>query len=195
MNSGATNHFANDVRELTDLKPINAAVLLGDDLKVEITRSGQAKIRITNTKSYSFTAYFAPSFRISLLSIPLLDKAGFNTTFKDGRAKVVDSANNTIMTATLMDGLYKVDENQRDPLDTIYARAAVNSAIDQVGPLTLKNICPLQKTNCVAVPESVTNSQTDCPNPCPQIVENYHSDEAKDRKRDAITPKASIKRK
>lgn len=109
------------------ISPATTSVLLGDDSKVAITKRGSISIR-----GCYFPAYFAPSFRISLLSVPLLDEAGLITTFSKGRALVKDKENNIILTATLTNYLYKIDEEPIDPLKKLYASSMVHATISKV---------------------------------------------------------------
>lgn len=69
LDSAATNHFANDVRDLTETKPISTNVTLGDCTEVPIKRQG-----IANIKGIRLSSLFVPSFRISLILTATLDK-------------------------------------------------------------------------------------------------------------------------
>lgn len=105
IDSGASSHMAPLRSMLQNLRSINGEVKLGDNnVKLAIEAVGSTSVPgLTNV-------LLVPKLSCVLLSIPQFDKEGYKSEFSDGKAIVTRRNGNVILTGTLRDGLYELDD-------------------------------------------------------------------------------------
>lgn len=107
VDSGATDHMCHVRDWFATIKQINPRTIrLGDRTKVTSNEAGLVYLH-----GHPIWCLSVPSFRLSLLSIPSLDKAGWRGSFGSGQYKILDTNNAVIWKAPLMDGLYRIYHN------------------------------------------------------------------------------------
>lgn len=84
VDSGCSQFICNDLSQLSDLITVNLLVRLGDETTVNISCAGIVKLFDS-----SFYCLYAPSFRISLISVPVLDSSGFSCVFEERKVNVL----------------------------------------------------------------------------------------------------------
>ena len=102
IDSGATSHMSPNINSFIDFTPIVGKIVLGND-KYTIKSMG-----VGSTKFLKNVLY-VPSLRDGLISIPKLDKEGYECNFKDDQVKIYDKNKNLAFTGTLKKGLYYLD--------------------------------------------------------------------------------------
>lgn len=86
------------------LQNTNTQIKLGDHSHVLVSQEGTVIVENMKLK-----ALFVPCFRISLLSVPQLDKDGWLTTFRNGVCTIQNSSHNSRLTASLINNLYRLE--------------------------------------------------------------------------------------
>lgn len=84
IDSGCSQFICNDISQLVDIVNVNIVVRLGDKSTVYIEKAG-----VVNMFNHSFYCLYAPSFRISLISVPVLDDCGFTCVFEDKKVIIM----------------------------------------------------------------------------------------------------------
>ena len=104
IDSGASTHMLPLSRLCYDISAVDGVVSLGDNTKqISIVGIGLTTIEVL------IPVLIVPELSCGLISIPTLDKAGFNTTMHDGKC-TINFCGETVLTGTLTRGLYYLDE-------------------------------------------------------------------------------------
>jgi hypothetical protein len=124
VDSAATDHMCNNKHAFTGiLTPRKTIIKLGDHSEVHSDFYGYI-ILIPNTNT-TIRALYVPEFRISLLSVRQLDKAGWTTTFGNGKAILCDSRRpgSVGLTVPNIDNLYRFKLHQIEEAHAVMTRS------------------------------------------------------------------------
>lgn len=105
VDSGATSHFNPQSNLFVDYQALtnHSRALMGDQtLSLDIV--GRGKLELLGD------AYHIPNLTYGLISVPTLDLLGYTTTFRSGQCTVTDRLGVIILTATLRNKLYFLDD-------------------------------------------------------------------------------------
>lgn len=111
--------------ETNSLHDTNAQIKLGDHSQVLVTQAGTVVIKNIKQK-----VLFVPRFRISLLSVSQLDKAGWSTSFLDGTCTIQNTHHRSTLTASLANNLYRFEISDSQALVTTRSMAKNNIQIE-----------------------------------------------------------------
>ena len=123
IDSGATNHMFPHMKFLENLRELQSPqyVGLGDPkMKLEIVARG--------TNHLVGDGLLVPNLQYGLISVPQLDKSGFETTFQNEKCWVYQG-NTVIIEATLRHNLYFVEKTYLHKMSDI-SHESFNSIID-----------------------------------------------------------------
>src|SRR5882724_6107519 len=127
-------------------KPINAA----NQCTFHAIWRGDLPIRVPNGQSFSnitlLDVLCTPDFAQTLVSIGLIDDAGYTVTFANGTCTIRDTAHKTIGLFPKWEGLYKVDTYLRDStstssLDTSLSIEDAHRLLSHISPDAVKWLC------------------------------------------------------
>ena len=170
IDSGASNHMTPSKCLLSNIgTTINGSVSLGDiSKKLNIVSAGYTTIPILGL------VYLVPQLSFGLISIPTLDKVGCSAMFNSGRVFIFNEKGHLLLTGTLKNKLYYLDEQF---IDILYNNSQCNNfTSDEYVQLVNENIILCDEQECIAC---IVNSNDENNN----IIENpclAHSvDEAK----------------
>lgn len=105
VDSGATSHFNPQSSLFIDYKPLqNGSKALMGDQTLSLDIVGQGTLHLLGD------TYHIPNLTYGLISVPSLDLVGYTTIFRSGKCTVKDKFGVIIMTATLRDKLYFLDD-------------------------------------------------------------------------------------
>jgi hypothetical protein len=123
VDSAATDHMCNNKHAFTGLLTPLRIIKLGDHSEVHSDFYGYI-ILIPNTNT-TIRALYVPEFHISLLSVRQLNKAGWTTTFGDGKAILRDSRRlgSVNLTVPNIDNLYRFKLHQIEEAHAVVARS------------------------------------------------------------------------
>lgn len=105
VDSGCTQFMCNQLTLFDQLHDVNVTVKLGDSSITRVHQAGDVFLFGSN-----FCALYVPSFRVSLISVPVLDRAGFTVTFAND--SVLISNDGVVMGVAKLEsscGLYVLD--------------------------------------------------------------------------------------
>ena len=105
IDSGASSHMVPLRSVVQNLRPINGAVKLGDN-NVKLAIEGVGSTSVPGLTD----VLLVPKLSVALLSVPKFDADGCKTVFAAGKAKVTGKTGDVIITGTLRDGLYELDD-------------------------------------------------------------------------------------
>lgn len=125
IDSECSQFICNDLSQLKDVIDVNVLVRLGDITTVFIEKAGSVILF-----GHAFYCLYAPSFRVSLISVPILDECGFTCVFEDNRV-VVEHKTRKLGCARLNSSC---DLYLFDPADPMALRALSKEEIFPTGP-------------------------------------------------------------
>src|ERR1700678_3724114 len=112
MDSGASMDYCPDRARFTNYKSIQRKIMTADGRTLMAIGSGDLHIELPNgsgkTKVVFKNAIHAPEMAFTLISISLLDQAGYTVTFNKRVCTITDPNGKTIATIPHVDGMYKI---------------------------------------------------------------------------------------
>jgi len=103
IDSGASHNYGNNLRDFRNdsVMETNMIIKLGDKHQVQAKKKGVVRLG-----DVEIEAFFVPEFRISLLSVGLLDSYRYTSTFKSGICSITNAKGSKVLSAILEQGLY-----------------------------------------------------------------------------------------
>ena len=137
LDSAATRHVAmakESFAEMKEISPGEHKIYMGNNTYCDVLGIGSVRVPLLGGNTLVLTdVLYAPTIRRNLISIPLLTQKGFEVRFKGGKG-TVGQKNNILFTASLVDGLFKLDVSNdfanNEMIDSEYvACVAVDNAL------------------------------------------------------------------
>ena len=122
VDSGATSHFNPQSNLFIDYQAMQGGKALMGDQSLALDIVGKGKLHLLGD------AYHIPNLTYGLISVPTLDLLGYTTTFRSGTCTVTDRYRVIILTATLRNKLYFLDELYAKIICSYQCNAVINTA-------------------------------------------------------------------
>ena len=90
LDSDATIHACNSLQVMISKRSLTSLeqyVYMGDGTRVQIVLLGVVRLQLSTRNFFELLAYI-PSIRRNLISIPILDKLGYNFLFGTGKVEL-----------------------------------------------------------------------------------------------------------